>query len=447
MADAQPRLASPPVPVPAALRRGIHPRAIVIVALVTTVAGLMTSALAAGANTTSGSTGAVSVDKRSNTARPLDRIVRRPRAHRSRQLSQRARRRASTRARTHVVERVSPYGDRVGFASHTNYLPEAEGGAYLERATSIGVRWFREDFWWSALEPRRGEFDWSATDALMRNASRYDANIVAIAGYAPGWASGHTESDKFPPRDPGDYARFCVEIVNRYGHGGSFWAENPGLRPAPIRAIELWNEPWFWRFWGPDPSPAAYASLVRAAAPAIKAARAEVKVLISGDLHVGYRDGRENSWLNGWLSQLLRQDLPMSAVDGWSIHPYSGNRGPHEATITGFADQTYAQQWLFQQLPLIRDMTVAAGKFKPLWPTEFGWTTAGEVTEEAQARFVREALARAVDEWGGFVERSFLYVLERPHNGDRDGGYSLLRDDGSAKPAWDALAALLATRR
>jgi polysaccharide biosynthesis protein PslG len=335
------------------------------------------------------------------------------------------------------------FADRVGFTSHTNYLSEDEGGRYLERATSIGVRWFREDFWWSVLEPQRGQFNWAPTDALMRNAARHGANVVAIAGYAPGWASGRTESDKFPPRDPQDYARFCVAIVERYGERGSFWAENPSLRPAPVRAIELWNEPWFWAFWGPDPDPAGYASLVRAAAPAIKAASRDVRVLISGDLHTGYRDGRENSWLNGWLSQLLKQDLPMQAVDGWSIHPYAGNRGPYQSTIEGFADQRYATQWLFEQLPLIRDMTAAAGKFKPLWPTEFGWTTAGEVTEEAQARFVREAFTRTVDEWGAFVERSFLYVLERPHNGDRDGGFSLLRDDGSPKPGWAALSSLL----
>ena len=42
-----------------------------------------------------------------------------------------------------------------------------------------------------------------------------------------------------------------------------------------------------------------------------------------------------------------------------------------------------------------------------------------------------------------FVERSFIYVLERPHNGDRDGGYNLLWDDLTAKPAWDAVSTLL----
>jgi polysaccharide biosynthesis protein PslG len=243
--------------------------------------------------------------------------------------------------------------------------------------------------------------------------------------------------------NPADYASFVAAIAKRYGANGRFWAENPSLTPRPLRAIELWNEPWLWGFWRPNPNPAAYAALVRAAAPAIKAVDPRIEVLISGDLHFGWADGKDNSWLNGWLSQLLRQDLPMAQVDGWAVHPYCGNRGPYQATIKGFADQTYAQQWLYQQLPLIRNMTSAAGKFKPLWSTELGWSTAGDVNPATQGTFVSGAVKRAVDEWAPFVRRSFLYVLEKPHNGDRDGGYSLLKDDGSPKPAWTALQQLV----
>jgi hypothetical protein len=88
-------------------------------------------------------------------------------------------------------------------------------------------------------------------------------------------------------------------------------------------------------------------------------------------------------------------------------------------------------------------MTKSAGKFKPIWSTEFGWSTSGDVDAATQAKYTTGALRRAVDEWSGFVERSFLYVLERPHNGDRDGGYNLLWDDLSPKPAWTDLSALL----
>jgi len=374
----------------------------------------------------------------------------------ARRILARAERRALSAARRIRRAEASPrppsapplaasYSDRVGFASHTDSMSPSDGYAYMQRATAAGMHWFREDFAWSVLERRKGQFDWRPTDVLMTNAAKLGGDVVAMAGYAPGWASGHPESDKYPPLDPADYAGFVGAIAKRYGTGGSFWAENPGLTPRPLRAIELWNEPWLSSFWRPNPSPAAYAALVRAAAPAIKTVDPRIQVLISGDLHFGWADRHENSWLNGWLTELLKQDLPMGQVDGWSVHPYCGNRGPYQAAIAGFADQAYAQQWLYQQLPLIRDMTTAAGKFKPLWSTELGWSTAGDVDPATQAAFVTGAVQRAVGEWRSFVARSFLYVLEKPHNGDRDGGYSLLNDDGSPKPAWTALRSLVSS--
>ena len=103
----------------------------------------------------------------------------------------------------------------------------------------------------------------------------------------------------------------------------------------------------------------------------------------------------------------------------------------------------YAQQWLYQQLPLVRDMTGRAGKFKPIWSTEVGWSTAGDVDPATQAVYIRDAIKRATGEWTSFVARTFVYTLEKPHNGDRDGGYNLLNDDLSPKPAWNALAQAL----
>jgi hypothetical protein len=158
----------------------------------------------------------------------------------------------------------------------------------------------------------------------MTNASKLGGDVVAIAGYSPGWASGHSDSDKYPPLNPTDYANFAAAIANRYGTHGSFWAANPGLTPRPLRAIEIWNEPWHSGFWKPNPDPAAYAALVRTAAPAIKAVDPSIQVLISGDLHFGWADGKANSWLDGWLAVLLRQDLGMGSIDGWSVHPYCG---------------------------------------------------------------------------------------------------------------------------
>jgi hypothetical protein len=337
---------------------------------------------------------------------------------------------------------ASRYASRVGFASHTDYMGEDAGASLLQRAKGIGVSWVREDFGWSWIEGRgKGQLDWNVTDRLMRNTSKLGINVVAMVGYSPAWANGGHD-DKFPPLNPRDYADFAVAVANRYGKHGSFWAANPGLPERPLAAIEIWNEPWLWTFWKPEPDPARYAALVRAAAPAVKTLHPEIKILISGDLQLGYSDARDytngtrRNWEYGFLARLLKQDFASNAVDGYSVHPYSEKFGPYQKSISWFADQTFAQQWLYQKLVLIRDMSRAAGKFKPLWNTEFGWTTHGDVDETTQAQYLHDALKRAVDEWGSFVERSFVYVLEKPHNGDRDGGYNLFRDDMSPKPAW-----------
>ena len=78
-----------------------------------------------------------------------------------------------------------------------------------------------------------------------------------------------------------------------------------------------------------------------------------------------------------------------------------------------------------------------------------GWSTADtsdSVSEATQASHVRGAVVRALDDWGAYVERIFVYSFDRDSadRSDREGHYGLLRQDGSAKPAWDALRTLLA---
>jgi hypothetical protein len=331
-------------------------------------------------------------------------------------------------------------------------MTQPDGAALMQRAALIGVRWLREDFGWSWIEGRgKGQFDWTVPDRVMTNASNNGMNVLAMVGYAPSWANGGHADDKYPPLNPQDYADFATAVARRYGVNGTFWAANPALSQRPLAAIEIWNEPWLWGFWKPQPDVAAYAALVRAAAPAIKAVQPGIKVLVSGDLQLGYSDGRDytngtnRNWEYGFLAQLLKQNFASGSVDAYSVHPYCQGFGPYQTNIQGFADQTFAQQWLYQKLMLTRDMVTTAGQYKPLWSTEFGWSTNGDVTEATQATYLHDAVKRAVEEWGGFVQHSFVYVLEKPHNGDRDGAYGLFHDDMTPKPAWTALQTLIAT--
>ena len=325
---------------------------------------------------------------------------------------------------------------RVGFSTNTVWLPQAQAFAYLSGLRQGGVRWVREDFTWSETEPAPGRFVWTRTDALMRNASVLGMKVLAIATYAPGWASGHAESNKYPPVRASDYANFVRAIANRYGVRGTYWRTHPRLRPAPITAIELWNEPWLTEFWLSGPDPRRYAALVRAAAPAVKARHPEISLLVSGDVPEESEGvGRD------WFSTLLAADPALwrsKLVAAWSVHLYAHNLSPWDASAP--------QRERFDRLLLTRGLAHAAGADKPIWITELGWRTDDSpdaVSEDLQAVYIRDALLRASTEWGSFVTRSFVFTWTLP---SLDTTYNLVRPDGSPRPAWSAIRELLARR-
>ena len=326
--------------------------------------------------------------------------------------------------------------DRVGLSTATEWLPQAEGYAYLQRARAAGVGWIREDFTWSTIEPTRGHFSWSRTDVLMRNASMSGLKVLAIATYAPGWASGHYEGNKFAPLDPADYAAFVKAVADRYARGGTFWRQNPKLVPSPLTAIEFWNEPWLSVTWGPRADPQMYARVVRAAATAVKADHPGMTLLASGDVPEDF-EGVGRDWFRSTLladPELWRSGL----VDAWSVHLYCHNLSPWNTTAPA--------QSRFDRLLLTLNLADQAGADKPIWITEFGWRTdAGNpdsVSEQIQAQYVREALIRAMTEWRSVVARSFVYTWAKPST---DPPYNLLRPDGSPRPAWQAIQGAIAS--
>jgi polysaccharide biosynthesis protein PslG len=335
---------------------------------------------------------------------------------------------------------VTPFRDggrgRVGISTSTVWLPAGEGYTYLQRARKTGITWIREDFAWSTIEPQRGHVSWRHTDALMRNASRLGISVLAIATYAPGWATGHSDSDKYAPTNPRDFAAFVRAIAERYGKGGTFWRSNPRLAPAPLTAIEIWNEPWLSDFWRPAPDPTAYARLVRATAVAVKARHPGITLLASGDVSAqGEGAGTD------WLDPLLRADPALwrsGLVGAWSVHLYCQELSPW--------DTAAPQRSRFDRMLLTRSLAQLAGADKPIWITEFGWNTDPEspaaVSEEIQAQYLRDALVRAGTEWQSFVPRSFVFTWTKPSPGD---DYNLLRPDGSARPAWYAIEAFITT--
>lgn len=323
-----------------------------------------------------------------------------------------------------------PASGRVGLA--TNLLGSAEPlRPQLATLHDAGIRWIREDFAWDRIEPERGRFDWSATDELMAAAAAERVDVLAVAAYSAAWATSDPGGDVHaPPREDRDYAAYVRAVVERYGPGGAFWRGDGPERP--LRAVELWNEPWGYFFFKPEPDPARYAALARAGARAVREAADGVDVLVPADLLEVRTDGR----IVPWFSALLAADRSLAdLVDGWTAHPYPS---PRSAPPDARGDPRFG----FDRVAEIRRLADAAGVERPIWITELGWTTAtgseDGVTEQQQADFLDAALGRALGAWREFVPHVFVYTWNRSTGdpGDIEGNYGLRRADGSFKPAW-----------
>lgn len=328
------------------------------------------------------------------------------------------------------------FAGRVGLNSHLVWISEGEAKPQYEQAAAGGISWVREEFPWRIVEPQRGVFDWRNTDGMMAATAAAGVNVLGIMGYSAGWAASGPDTS-YPPTDPADYANYVRAVLLRYGAGGTFWETRPDLTPRPLTAIELWNEPWGYWAWKPNPDPVAYSRLARAAIAAVRAVRPETKILISGD----YWQTRTSGAAREWLRELRAADPGLSGLaDAYSMHPYPDPRTMGPLNESGDARFTFAGQ-----IRLAREIDSTI----PMWITEVGWSTAAtsdSVSETTQAAFVADAVRRSVDEWGSFVERIFLYTWTKDTtDADRESHYGLRRADSSAKPAWTTLVGLLSS--
>ena len=158
---------------------------------------------------------------------------------------------------------------------------------------------------------------------------------------------------------------------------------------------------------GPDP--AAYARLVRTATTAVKPAHPRIALLASADV--------SGSGGSAWIAAAPGRRPDTLAIRG------SSTRGPSTSTARSDSpwDATSQPQFRFDRVLVTRSLARQAGAGKPIWITEFGWSSepgsSDAVSEEVQAQYEHDGLVRATTEWGSFVRRSFVFTLTKPSSG------------------------------
>lgn|GEM_PF-538979 len=319
-------------------------------------------------------------------------------------------------------------------------------GPALDEVLATGAREVRMFLLWRDLEPAaKGRLDPGLVTAYADIVARLTAAGVRadfVFTTSPQWASG-SGNQNTPPRDPADYA----DALARF-------AASPGIVGHGI-AYELWNEEDADEWWASKADAGAYATLVKAAAPALRAADPSAEVVL------GPTTGSDFPW----LEQLYAQGI-QGSFDAVAAHLDTGCLVNGPATFFRDGDGRISQYVFLGVREMLATMR-AHGDAKPLRVTEYGWSSTQSasgggpscergastglkpsgVTPADQATFLAQGYHCLAQEPG--VEAATWFTLrdaptaESPLDELRH--YGLLTTGGAHKPAWDVFHQIATT--
>lgn len=327
---------------------------------------------------------------------------------------------AKTTASAHPSSSTPPLGgvNILGVAG----APLGEADQAIAQARALHAKVVRTEVPWSVLEPNGpGQIDPRAlafTDRLVGDATADGIRVIMLVDSSPCWASSAptallsrcnplkaSKANGWPPRNPADYAAFVAYLAQRYG--------------SQLTAIEVWNEPDQSNqdyFAGPE-KPRRYAAVLRAAYPAIKQANPNVLVL-AGSL-VGS---------NGVFLRALYAAGIKGYYDGLAVHFY---------TLTLAA------------LRAIHGVQLANADTKPLWLDEFGWSSClpdQRIQEEQACVTAKVQATNITNTFRSLARTSYLAaVVLYEQEGSKNEDFGVLSENGARKPAFAALAGVLAS--
>jgi hypothetical protein len=247
----------------------------------------------------------------------------------------------------------------------------------FQRLKRGGVDSTRIPIEWGGVQPLKGgPFSWSGPDAVIARAASAGVEVLPFLTGAPGWAvpivfvPGTGKTAKAPSHLPasgaaaGAWSNFVKAAVARYGPNGSFWAENPGLPPRPVRTWQIWNEENF-KYFVANPNPAEYGKLVKLSYTALKSVDPGAKAVLGGlfALPKGCLSKAKPKRIycaTDFLDQMYEKTPGIKAkFNAVALHPYS-----------------YFYSELTPRVEEFRDvLTENKDAGKGLWITELGWSS------------------------------------------------------------------------
>ena len=287
----------------------------------------------------------------------------------------------------------------------------------LDMIAAAGFKIVRMDFFWTAIERKKGEYDWSEYDALTSSLERRGLRAYYILDYSnplyegtgtstdpiTGAKEQHATASPEHPESIAAYARWAAAAAVHFRGRGVIW--------------EIWNEPNGF-FWKPKPDATQYAALALPAAKAIRSA--EPHACIVAPACSGF------DWK--FFEPVLQSGV-LEYLDAVSVHPYRAK--PPE---TAAKDFTRLRELISHYAP--------AGKEIPVLSGEWGYpSSTNGVPVERQADFIaRQQLSNLLN--GVPLSIWYDWKNDGQDPGNREHNFGTVDSELKPKPAYLAIQTL-----
>jgi hypothetical protein len=314
--------------------------------------------------------------------------------------------------------------------------------------------WIRQQLRWSSYETAKGCFCSGyaqQVDALVNAAAAHGIRVMFSVVNSPPWAGDGGGL----PHNPADFGDLMRNLTSRY--------------KGKVQAYEVWNEQNYAYETGGLVDIGSYLVVLKAGYQAVKSVDPSVTVIFGGLTPTGVRNHPEIAQDE---VQYLRQIYAINGgevrdyFDALGIHPYGTCNPPDSiwpddpATTPcgtdpdGSRSFTNDNSFYFKRILDLR--TVMANNDdgdKPVWVTEFGWSStpnpaqttkfARYVSEQQQADYITQALDIGFSyTW---MDVMFVWNLNfqvTTQQQDEKWGFGILRPDWSPRPAFNAIKAM-----
>jgi hypothetical protein len=220
---------------------------------------------------------------------------------------------------------------------------------FMPPLRDLGAGFTKVYLFWQQLEPEKGGYDWSSSDAFVSQLNSRDEGLISLFS-ASQWAVKHPSSmlPPSPAKDLEDYYRFVHAMVSRYKGKVRFWQNDS----EP-------NNPVFW-----DGTKEEFVAQLKVFYRAVKDADPDAMVVVGGydGLFVPPNMKAEPGQRT--------EPFPQQQI-GLDFFEYVFRQGSDAFDV--FDLRLYGDPYtITARLDYMRQRMVAVGKTKPIMCTEYG---------------------------------------------------------------------------